>query len=174
MKNFYYLISSLPALKWEGTPPFTVENFLKIVRPYLSEKDYLRLEKISIVPPSEFYELSPAGKWLDWEISLRKKIFSLRVKSKKTSLENLPMERAYYSEIEKIVQTAMQFENPLEKEKNLDFARWKAIEDFFSLHLFDFYALVSYKLKLEILCKYALIDAKRANENFNKICDDIL
>lgn len=175
MKSLYYFISSLPALKWGVNPPMTVEEFLFASKPYLSSKEYSELARISLLPQSGFESSRSADRWNDMEKFLRKRLALSRAKNKGVNPEHrFPTEKGYYSDYDKVVQTAISAENPFEKEKILDLARWKALENLFALHLFDFEALIAYKLKLELLVKYVPIDKHKAKENFTEIIKNIL
>lgn len=153
----------------------TVDEFLFASKPYLSSKEYSILKRVSLIPQSDFESSSAADRWNDMEKFLRKRLALSRAKNKGVNPEHrFPTEKGYYFDYDKVAQTAISAENPLEKEKMLDFARWRVIEDLFSLHLFDFETLIAYKLKLELLVKYASLDKHKAKENFSQIIKNIL
>ena len=58
-------------------------------------------------------------------------------------------------------------ENPLEREKLLDYGRWTKLEELELGHRFDFDVLCAYKLKLEILLKWKARSADQAAGNLD-------
>ncbi|HPN85001.1 MAG TPA: DUF2764 family protein [Victivallales bacterium] len=176
MKNAYYIISSLPSLKWGGNPPMSSEEFLALCSSYLSDSEMEELKSASITPRNEKVHMSNslAFLWHDHETFLRNRIAKIRGKGKSLTENRAREEKGFYAVAEKIAHTALANENPLEKEKILDLHRWKIIEDLSALHQFDFDAIVAYKLKLQLLEKSSSMNRELGLENLNKIKENIL
>ncbi len=176
MKNAYYLIASLPALRWGSAPPMTVRNFIERCTENLSAKERQILEDLSLCPEDEAHETSTvAGKWTDWETFLRNRLAAARAKAKGGAGERRPRgEKGFHSDAERTAQGAFSSANPIEKERMLDLARWKALEDFAAPHQFDFDVLAAYKLKLELLWRHAAMDRATGWKNFKELGEKIL
>ena len=58
-------------------------------------------------------------------------------------------------------------ENPLEREKMLDAARWRKLEELELGNLFNFNVLCAYKLKLELLLKWKARNAELSQKNLD-------
>ncbi len=176
MKNTYYLIASLPALRWGSAPPMTVKAFIGLCAENLSAAERQILEGLSLCPEGEAHETSTvAGKWSDWETFLRNRLAAARAKARGAAGERRPRgEKGFYSDAERTAQGAFSSANPIEKERMLDLARWKALEDFAAAHQFDFDVLAAYKLKLELLWRHAAMDKTAGWENFRNLGEKIL
>ena len=64
-------------------------------------------------------------------------------------------------------------QNPLEREKLLDLARWRKIEEFEFGNRFNFNVLCAYKLKLELLLKWKARDAGQSQKNLDLAAEEV-
>lgn len=174
MSGFYYLISSLPMLKYRVEPDITLEEFLSVCSSFASEKDCGLIEKCSLIPENKI-DNKTLGKFYNWEIQLRNRIAEKRISRTDSEMRSVKREHNDFSvEIDDIIQKAESASNPAEKEKVLDEARWNKLEELESGHDFDLDALLLYKIKLLINLKWTARIREKGKENFRNIIDDMM
>lgn len=175
MSEFYYLISSLPMLRFGEKPPVVMDEFMNSCEEWISQKQVERLRKLSITPTDDSSDTNATiNDWNTWETCLRNRIARQRGGTlKKDPAPYLRDESDWFSEIDRGVQEAFTAQNPKERERILNQLRWKKLEDAESGHIFDFDQLCVYKLKLMINEKMALENKEEGAENFNKIIQNV-
>ena len=166
----YGLISSLPMQSLDGAPAITEEEFFAACDLYLNkaQKQQLRNLTLQADDASVFPAGSFAKKYAEWEISFRNSIAKLR--AQRLNLDPAAWLRAdgsYESDADRLSREAFQSQNPLEREKLLDRARWNKIEELSLGNLFNFNILCAYKLKLEIQWKWQNRSKKKPEENLD-------
>ena len=127
----YYLISQLPSLDGmsENTPiPITEERFLELCSRFLSKKDLLEIEKITLVPPvnAEKSNSTLIEAWNEGESNLRLALAKIRAEkmNKPFDLKN----KSVPVGITKAANDAMELQSPLEVENFLLNYRLKFLE----------------------------------------------
>jgi hypothetical protein len=175
MAGYYYLISSLPMLMFDGEAPMTVEEFVSNCHDHISKRDSELLEKLSLIP--EIDQTFPAGsaadRWKQWEICLRNRIAVHRAPQGKDVHGYLRDESGCFCEIDSGIQEAFAIKNPLDREKYFDRMRWRALDDFESGHHFDFDRLCVYKLKLMLLEKWSNRQVPEGVKNLESMLEKI-
>ena len=177
MRNFYYIVSSLPALKWGEPPPFSAKIFCEMCSNWISKRQAVSLFAFDIAPSSiaDGRGSSVAGGWKDWDSSFRNSLLRLRAKEKGRNAEkHIVQEKRFYSESESLAQNAFAAANPLEKERFIAIARWKKLDELQLGLIFDFEFLVAYKLKLLLLERWALLNKESGRGQFAEIQRRIL
>ncbi len=112
--------------------------------------------------------------WNNWETALRNKIATLRRAQFKSDPQSfLRREGDFFSEIDKIVQEAFSLDDPLAREKELDAARWRRLDEIESKGLFSFPRIFSYRLKLLMLEKWSSRTRESGGESLEKILDAV-
>lgn len=183
MSKYYYLVSTLPMIKWfirhggnhhewNENIPFSSDDFMSQCSAWLSESEFLRLNKLSLIPPENIS--SPAGyperKWYVWETCLRNKIARLRVLSSEKNVErDTRPELDCFSEIDRGIHEAFTAPDPIKREKALDLLRWDMLENLESGHHFDFDKLCVYKLKLMLCEKWIQRTEKKGHETLEEV-----
>ena len=105
MAQFYYLISSLPMLKWDDELPISSEDFLAACETWVSENEYSRLEALGLVPGEEMVGSGVETAWYDWETCLRNRLAAIRAgELKRDAEESQRPERDFFSETERGIQ----------------------------------------------------------------------
>ncbi len=175
MSHYFYLGASLPMLKRDESPSITPEAFLELcsswVEPermdFLSRLDLRPVEGLSIPAGSAVAE------YLSWEAAVRERLAKARA-AKLGRQDFVPAEAdKNFVDAEHIAQEAAVAANPLEKERLLDAARWRKLEDMELGHLFDFDILCLYKLKLLLRCKWHARQLARGSANLDKAVDGV-
>ena len=176
MAAFYYLVSSLPMLSHGEAPLMPANEFLAACADFLSPIEMKELNELSLIPPEYYSEASnlAAVGWYDWEICLRNALVNLRVKGKGTEADKFLREEAdFFSEVEKGTLEAFNKSTPLEMENALDKLRWTKLDDMEVGHMFDFFKLCIYKLRLMLCEKQTLLNKEEGRGNFDEMVEDI-
>ena len=165
----FALLASLPMLKREEIPVLSMEDLLSSAEAFLSAKkaELFKALSLSAQDGTVFPARSLAAKYVKWEVAFRNSIAKQR--AARLGVDPAPYLRdfAYDTEAERFVREAFAAENPLEREKLLDFGRWTKLEELELGHRFDFDVLCAYKLKLEILLKWKARSAEQAAGNLD-------
>ncbi len=173
MSAYYYLVSSLPMLLPQTTPPLTIAELEAACGDKLSRTDLQLLQSTQLLPVKQAGGPSASADWNDWEVALRNQIAVSRSGRGDSKVEQLP-EKGCYTEINHLVQEAFAIDNPLEREKYLDRARWNRLDELESGHHFDLDKLCLYKLKLLLLEKWQPRQTEGGSENFTDIVKTIV
>jgi len=178
MKYYYYLISSLPALKRDEAPVFSLERFLKLCAEHLPSSDMDFINKLPLVPNMtlKVKHGSLSAHWFAWEIYLRNKLAVLRSSELGWVVKEylLPQdEKVAIGELEREINEKLLGSDPFERERLLDRLRWSKLDELEFGHYFDFDILCSYKLKLMIREKWGRRNAEKGALNISSIVDKI-
>ncbi len=165
----FALIASLPQLKWDDTPSMSMEELVASTDLYLSAQNFAMFQALSLsADPAEFPSGSLAANYLTWETAFRNSIAKLRAaRLNMDAAAYLHAGGSYESDADRFAREAFSAENPLEREKLLDAARWRKIEEIELGNRFNFNVLCAYKLKLELLLKWKARNAERSQENLD-------
>ena len=159
----FALIASLPLLKWDDAPSITMEGLSGSTDLYLSAGQSAMFQALNLSPGG-----SLAAHYLAWETAFRNSIAKLRAaRLNLDSAAYLHADGAYESDADRAVREAFAAENPLEREKMLDAARWRKLEELELGNLFNFNVLCAYKLKLELLLKWKARNAELSQKNLD-------
>lgn len=166
----YGLISSLPMQNMDEAPAMSEEEFFSAGESYLSKAQKQQLRDLTL--HADDASIFPAGsfarKYAEWEIAFRNSIAKLR--AQRLNLDPASYLRAYGSyetDADRLAREAFQAQNPLEREKLLDRARWNKIEELSQGNMFSFNVICAYKLKLEIQWKWRNRSQKKPEENLD-------
>ncbi len=173
MLSYYYIISSLPTQFLGRKPSITSAELLNHHRNSIPDSHYHLLEKITLEPVMDIISMnSTLGKWYFWEIALRNAIAKKRgLILKRDSSKYLNAEPDVFSNITKWIHDAFAAQNPMDKAKILDTARWNELDNLEWNHAFDIEKLLIYKLKL-LLCEKWL-DREKGIKKLDKCIDSI-
>ena len=165
----FALIASLPLLKWDDVPSITMEGLSGSTDLYLSAGQSAMFQALNLsADAAEFPGGSLAAHYLAWETAFRNSIAKLRAaRLNLDSAAYLHADGAYESAADRAVREAFAAENPLEREKMLDAARWRKLEELELGNLFNFNVLCAYKLKLELLLKWKARNAELSQKNLD-------
>ena len=171
MKQYYYLICSLPFIKQEEAPSINAGEFRSLCQEQISLKDLQLLDAVSLVPVKDnpFAADSSAFQWLALEKNLRKRMALYRAGRKSENTNRAMPKGDDFSDIDRGIQEAYAKSNPAEREKHLDSIRWRWLNELEFGHYFDVNKLFIYKLRLLIHEKWQSRNNERGYENFDRI-----
>lgn len=161
MRQYYYLIASLPMLEFGMKMPFPYARFLSSCREQVSGHDMELIERSSISPPEDTKDTSPTlREWKRFDTALRNELVKVRAdKYSKDPHRYIRGEGYIDHNITTFVQWAVNQDSPLESELALDRMKWEKIEDLRLAHYFDIDYLITYALQLQILERWERINA---------------
>jgi len=157
--GYYYLVASLPHLKFGAAPRLTPGEFLRRCAAQVSTAHYRILAEV------ELFQTRPArtalallDRWHDRECALRNALAIVRAKrlgvAAAAHLRNFRHDR----ELAEIARHLLALDSPLAADEELDRLRWRFLEELAFGHYFDLETLVIYLLKLRILERRARFD----------------
>ena len=169
MSHYFYLGASLPMLKRDENPPLSPEAFLLLCADWVDKGRMDFLSKLQLRPVEGL--VIPAGsavaEYLAWELAVRERLAKARA-AKLGRQDFVPAEAdKNFVDAERIVQELYAAPNPFEKERLLDVARGRKLEDMELGHNFDFDNLCIYKLKLLLRCKWQARQLARGAANLD-------
>lgn len=149
--GYYYLVASLPHLKFGAAPRLTPGEFLRRCAAQVSAADY------RILAETELFQAQPArtglallDRWHDRERALRNALASERAKRLGAAAGH-PRDFRHDHSLAEIVRYLLALDSPLAADEELDRVRWRFLEELAFGHYFDVEILVVYRLKLRIL-----------------------
>lgn len=175
MKQYYYLICSLPFIKLEEAPSINSGEFRRLCEEQVSAKDLQLLDAVSLVPLKDnpFAADSSAFQWLALDKNLRKRMAVYRAGRKSENTTRAVPKGDDFSDLDRGIQEAYAKPNPAEREKHLDSIRWQWLDELEFGHYFDVNKLFIYKLRLLIHEKWQCRNNELGYENFDRIVDAI-
>jgi len=168
MGNYLFLMSSLPTPEWGAAPPMDMAEFRSAAADQLESEELAMLDAVRVLPPFDDVPGGLARNFAEWDTCLRNALIGARATGADAAAWRRD-ETNFFSEIPAAASNAIAAGNPLEIEKALDRARWNAVEMLLGCRNFCFDALAAYKIKLELLEKYAHRTARRGEENLAKV-----
>ncbi len=162
MKNeYYYLVASLPYLRFREAPPMTGEMFLAESGKWLPERDMDFLLDAAAGPDPERVYCSFLMKWFDFDAGLFQEIADYR-KSRKKGEDTKPAGLAG---------RVLEQPDPLQREIFLEKNRWDFLEDLAGGHFYDVEKLTVYYLQLLILERLNKFDKDKGESRFYEMCE---
>ncbi len=155
--NHWYLVASLPYLRFGEKPLVNRAAFLAACTDWLAEEDVAVLRAVfdnRCSPDSEV-----ARRWWNSEVELRNAVVRVRSKNRNTDAARFIQPYEGFSlSIEEMVTDALSRANPLEQEAELDRARWAQADDLALTAPFGFAGVFAFALKLRIAERWAGLD----------------
>lgn len=162
ISKYYYLVASLPYLRFEEEMPFSSEEFISECRKWLSCRDIEIISGINIDNLQvEARDLEIIKKWKEFNKDLKEDLASVRYIKKFHSHEKI---ESAYREI-------FQERNPLLMEKRMEKIRWNFIDECESWYDFDINLLTLYLLKLQILERLSGFNKEAGRRMFGELCE---
>ena len=161
MQNkYYYLVASLPYLKFGEKPGITSGEFLEECSKWLSPADLALIKKIDISKP-----LTDGG---DTELLSRLKSFDMRARRVLADIRRdiHPTERGLHERAKEVLGD----KNPLDKERAIEKVRWDFSEGEEFKYTFDVNSLILYYIKIQILERLAGFEKEKGQKVFEELC----
>jgi len=166
MREYYYLVASLPILEFGTKPPMSYMDFLKKCHGQLCSDDMRIIGKAKIEPSEERGKSCGVLKeWEGFETALRNEIARQRALRLTKDHAKYIRGEDYSNPFESVfAHWAVSQDSPMGAELYLDRVRWEKIEEFSKGHYFDIDFLITYALKLQILERWQNINKRAGTE----------
>ena len=155
--NHWYLVSSLPYLRFGEKPLVNRAAFLTSCGDWLSKEDVAVLEAAlenRCLAGSEI-----AQRWWSGETELRNAVVRVRAKNRNAdAIRFIQPCDGFSLSVEKTVTDAFTRTNPLEREAELDRARWALADELALAAPFGFAGVFAFAIKLRIAERWAGLD----------------
>jgi hypothetical protein len=177
MGEYYYIVASLPLLRWGEAPPITHHEFLEVCDSQLGRGEreqiqWARLDPEEIPMEKRLHPL--LLQWAAFENTIRNELVRLRAeKTGRSGEEFLHREPGFNSTAFRKVKAAAEHPSPYEAEIHLLRIRWEFLSGWEVGHTFDLTALIRYCLQLQILERMSLFDARRGHELLERFYERI-
>jgi hypothetical protein len=162
LSKYYYLVSSLPYLRFGQASPIGKEAFLLECAKWLTRKDMDILSKASL---NDFtigpYDATIIREWKEFDFNLRKELALARTNRK-------------YNRHEKsgpLVRLVLEEAHPLLMEQKFESIRWGFLESIESGNFFNLNFLIVYFLKLQISERLRSFDKETGKKIFESVCE---
>jgi len=170
MASYYYLVATLPLLRFEAQRPFDAAYFLKQCKSLVSDHDYQTITSALSGRPSSHPFLM---KWQLFASMVKKELNDQR--SKKLGLSALKYQNNGGKKISigEAVRQALSNENALDAELSLLALKWKYLDEIVGLHYSDVEALLVYALKLQLLERKSLFTKEEGHAEFKRLFSNL-
>ena len=161
-KKYYYLVASLPYLEFNKDIAINKAKFLEECEKWLTPKDFELLSSADICSETAFLgttDLFRTFKEKDDEIT--KELAAFREARR----------RGEEPRVEGNIRIAVEQENPLLMEREIEKIRWDYFEEVKTGHYFDINFLVIYFLQLQLMERLAGFDKDKGESYFYKLCE---
>jgi len=170
MKDYWYLISSLPTLRIGEKPPMGAEVFRAACMGWLSEEELEIID--AVLENREPIMTGCVSAWWNGEVQLRDAIVRVRAKNRNTDASPfIQPHDGFSATIEKMVTDAFTRPDPMEQEMELDRARWSLIEELTVAAPFSFAAILAFAVKVRIAERWAGMDDETGKEKVEELIE---
>lgn len=178
MAEYYYLVSSLPFLRFSERPPLTYSQFLEQCEIWPGKEAFAQLQcaRVDIENiPVEGIRNESLKQWILFENSLRNQLVKLRaqrlgVQPEAHMRRDLPWDPSVVARLSEVLKER----SPFEAELALLEMRWQFLTHQEAGHYFDLDALVIYALKLQLLERSMRFDPEAGKRVLQKIIEENL
>lgn len=170
MASYYYLVATLPSLRYDGKPAYSTAEFLSLCKEQVSDSHYQLISSAFSDTPQRNRFLEEYQKFsamVNGELTEQR--------SRKLSLSDSQYKNMHDKEarISETVRQALSMEDVLQAELLLLQLHWKFIEELVALHTFDIEGLLGYALKLRLLQRKNLFTRDEGNAEFKRLFSNI-
>ena len=170
MASYYYLVATLPLLRYDGVSPFDLDSFLEQCKSQVSDRDYQTIESALTGRPSSHPFLQ---KWQQFASMVQRELNDQRSKKLGLAAPKYRNEGEKEFRIGEAVRQAISNENALDAELSLLELKWKYLEEAVALHYFDVEALLAYAVKLQLLERKSLFTKEEGNAEFKRLFSNL-
>lgn len=174
MASNYYLIASLPMLRFDDAPPITSEQFLALCQQALSRKEFLTVQAFVDGTISSSTSRHPyIVAWNTFVKQLQATLYDARMNKLERKVDSKKVDTAKNRQLEAIVKDAMQAANPLEAELILIRAYWQKATELIHLQIFTTEVVYTYAIQLSILERKSLFTPLEGDAEFKRLFSNL-
>lgn len=165
MRDYWYLIAALPALRFGEKPAMGAEQFRTFCSDWLPDAGLRAVESVLDGTPDES---GLTAAWHAKETQLRNAV--ARSRARRYNAESAARPHAGFEVfIEKGVADAFARDNPLEREMELDRLRWSLGDELAAGDSFGFPAVLAYAVKLQIAERWASLNEETGRNKVEEL-----
>ncbi len=173
MSEHYYFAASLPSLNLFEPPPLSSAEFEGLCESLLPASEAAVLRRVSLEPGEETGACEGfEARWARFERCLKSELAILRAARLGRDRPQLAYEPSL--DASQAAKAAMAEESPLEAERLLDEARFRALDEIGGYEQFKLDRLKAYKLKLLLLERQAGFTEEAGSAAFSKAYGEIM
>ena len=169
MKEHWYLVASLPHLRFGEKPPLDVGAFRAACVGHLPADETSAIEAAleNCEPPAGL-----ASNHWNHEVQLRDAVVRARAKNRGTDASRFlkPFE-GFSATIEKMVSDALNRSNPLEQEEDIDRIRWALADELALTGPFGFPGVLAFAIKVRIAERWAGLDETAGQKKVEELIE---
>lgn len=170
MASYYYLVASLPMLRYDSPSPITVDQFLADCRSAMDGKAYHLVECAVTGKPANNRFLRT---YQHFCLMVRKELSEQRARRLSLPGETYKNDGEKSYVITDAVRAAVSNENVLDAEMSLIILQWKQLDEMTAGHTFDMEGVLGYALKLGIITRKNLFDNEQGNIEFRRLFSNL-
>jgi hypothetical protein len=171
--NHWYLVASLPYLRFGEKPLVNRAAFLAACTDWLAEEELAVLR--AVFDARDPADGGVAQCWWNSEVQLRDAVVRVRAKNRSTDPARfIRLHDGFSASIEKMVTDAFTRANPLEQEAELDRARWALAEELALSGPFGFPGVLAFAVKLRIAERWAGLDDAAGQSKVEELIEEVL
>lgn len=173
MRDYPYLVSSLPALALGSPAPFSPQDFLFHCQGALAAEDLAEIAAVLEGRAADGHSAA-AQEWAAVEAQVRNA--AAKVRGTRLGVEAKPFlkpHRGYRVWLDKEVADALAKPNPLQAEMALDAVRWKAADDIAQQDARGLGAVVAFAAKLTLVARWAQMDDAAGRAKLDGLVEDL-
>lgn len=170
MASYYYLVATLPLLRYESQSPFDTVSFLEQCKGQVSARDYQTILSALSGRPSSHPFLK---EWQQYASMVKKELNDQRSKKLGLSAAKYRNDGNKEFRISEAVRQALSNENALDAELSLLSLQWNYLDELSALHYFDVEALLAYAVKLQLLERKSLFTKEEGNAEFKRLFSNL-
>jgi len=155
--SHWYLVSSLPTLRFGEKPPMDAKAFRAACIGWLAADELSVIDAVLSNEPPPVSDVAQA--WWDGEVQLRNAVVRVRAKKHGTDAASFLKTHSGFSvTVEERVADAFTCPDPLEQEAELDRVRWTLAEALCMEEPFGVAAVLAFAVKIIIAERWAALD----------------
>lgn len=172
-RQYYYLVSLLPALVFGNKTPISSGTFMQYCRTHLASKDNAVLQKLTAEENNlgfnRFYD-----EWYKWDHDLKKELGHVRAAMMSSESTRHSPQSGMHKVTGGIIHEILSARTPLEAEVILARVRWEHLDKMEFGYYFDFEKIIAYAMKLKIMERIDLFDPVKGGIRFKETLDTML
>lgn len=173
-RQYYYLVSLLPALVFGNKTPISSGTFMQYCRTHLAPKDNALLQEFTAEENhlgfNRFYD-----EWYMWDHDLKKELGHVRAAIMSPEGNRRWLHPPGTDMVTRdIFHEVLSARTPLEAEVILARVRWEHLDKMEFGYYFDFEKIIAYALKLKIMERLDLFEPVKGGIRFTETLDTML
>jgi hypothetical protein len=168
--SYYYLVATLPMLKYEDSAPFSCDEFLRLCKSNVNKNDYKIITE-ALSGNTASYKF--VKNWHQFDTNVKKELAEQR--SKKLNRKGDKYNNTNYKEFRIVegVRAALAAKNAYEGELLLMKLCWKYLDEESTNHVFDLEGLLAFSIKLKLLERKSRFDKVEGNKEFKSLLNNL-